>query len=58
MKAEFWLNKWKLNEIGFHQESTNECLQAFWPSVRAASGAAVLVPLCGQAPEPLTPLRR
>ena len=49
MKAEFWLNKWKLNEIGFHQESANEALQAFWPSVRAPAGGAVLVPLCGKS---------
>ncbi|MDE0680036.1 MAG: thiopurine S-methyltransferase [Gammaproteobacteria bacterium] len=49
MKAEFWLDKWKLNEIGFHQESTNESLQAHWPSVRAPAGGAVLVPLCGKS---------
>lgn len=49
MKPEFWLNKWKLNEIGFHQESTNEPLQAYWPSVRAPAGGAVLVPLCGKS---------
>lgn len=49
MKAEFWLKKWKLNEIGFHQDSTNESLQAFWPSLRAPPGGAVLVPLCGKS---------
>lgn len=49
MKAEFWLNKWKLNEIGFHQEATNEGLQKHWPSVRAPAGGAVLVPLCGKS---------
>lgn len=49
MKAEFWLDKWKLNEIGFHQESTNEALQAHWPSVRVPAGGSVLVPLCGKS---------
>ena len=49
MKAEFWLNKWKRNEIGFHQESTNEALEAQWPSVRAPEGGTVLVPLCGKS---------
>lgn len=49
MKAEFWLNKWKLDEIGFHQESTNEALQAHWPSVHVPSGGSVLVPLCGKS---------
>ena len=49
MKAEFWLGKWKLNEIGFHQESTNESLREFWPSLGAPAGGAVLVPLCGKS---------
>ena len=49
MKAEFWLNKWKLNDIGFNQESTNEALQAYWPSVQAPADGTVLVPLCGKS---------
>lgn len=49
MTAEFWLGKWERNEIGFHQESANEALKAFWPSVRAPEGGAVLVPLCGKS---------
>lgn len=49
MKAEFWLSKWALNETGFHQETTNDSLLAFWPSLRAPSGGAILVPLCGKS---------
>ena len=49
MKAEFWLRKWELGEIGFHQESTNESLQEHWPSVGAPAGGAVFVPLCGKS---------
>ncbi|MDE0488136.1 MAG: thiopurine S-methyltransferase [Gammaproteobacteria bacterium] len=49
MKAEFWLNKWELGEIAFHQESINESLQEHWPSVRAPAGGAVFVPLCGKS---------
>lgn len=49
MKAEFWLNKWQLNEIGFHQETTNEGLQEHWPSVAAPTDGSVLVPLCGKS---------
>lgn len=49
MKAEFWLNKWELGEIAFHQESINESLQEHWPAVRAPAGGAVFVPLCGKS---------
>ena len=48
MEADFWLKKWELGETGFHQESINETLQAWWPSVEAPAGSAVLVPLCGK----------
>ncbi len=49
MKAEFWLNKWELNETGFHQESANEALRAHWASVQAPAGGTVFVPLCGKS---------
>lgn len=49
MEAGFWLKKWELGETGFHQESINETLQAWWPSVEAPAGSAVLVPLCGKS---------
>ncbi len=49
MEADFWLKKWELGETGFHQESINEMLQEWWPSVKAPAGSAVLVPLCGKS---------
>ena len=49
MKAEFWLEKWESNEIGFHQETANEMLETWWPEVGAPEGGAVLVPLCGKS---------
>lgn len=49
MEAGFWLKKWELGETGFHQESINETLQEWWPSVEAPAGSAVLVPLCGKS---------
>ena len=49
MEAGFWLKKWELGETGFHQESVNESLQDWWPSVAAPAGGAVLVPLCGKS---------
>ncbi len=49
MQAEFWLRKWELGETGFHQESVNESLQDWWPSIHAPAGGAVFVPLCGKS---------
>lgn len=49
MKAEFWVKKWELGETAFHQESVNESLRDWWPSLQAPAGGAVLVPLCGKS---------
>ena len=49
MKAEFWVNKWELGETAFHQESVNESLRDWWPSLQSPAGGAVLVPLCGKS---------
>lgn len=49
MKAEFWHERWEKNEIGFHQPSFNEHMQAFTGRLGIAAGAHVLVPLCGKS---------
>ena len=52
MKKEFWINKWKNKEIGFHQENYNEYLTEFWPEI-CKDKQAVLVPLCGKTKDML-----
>ncbi|WP_166359187.1 thiopurine S-methyltransferase [Pseudomonas akapageensis] len=49
MEPEFWHKRWEQNQIGFHQEDVNPCLQRYWPGLGLASGARVLVPLCGKS---------
>ncbi|MEW6647593.1 MAG: thiopurine S-methyltransferase [Pseudomonadota bacterium] len=49
MKAEFWLERWQRNEIGFHQEEINAHLQDYWGSLQLPAGAEVFVPLCGKS---------
>lgn len=49
MKAEFWLERWQRNEIGFHQGEINAHLQDYWDRVGLKSGSEVLVPLCGKS---------
>jgi thiopurine S-methyltransferase len=48
MTPDFWTERWKKNEIGFHQKSVHELLERYWPEVGAKSGSSVLVPLAGK----------
>lgn len=49
MEPDFWHQRWQENQIGFHQESINVHLQAFWPGLGIPAGTAVFVPLCGKS---------
>jgi len=44
---EFWLDRWKTGQIGFHKEGVHPRLMEFWPTLPQAS--RVLVPLCGKS---------
>ena len=48
MDEPFWQNKWRENQIGFHQEAFNGHLQKYWPSLYGHPGKT-LVPLCGKS---------
>lgn len=49
MRAKFWLERWRKNEIGFHQTAHNELLLNFWHRLGLRPGARVFVPLCGKS---------
>lgn len=49
MEHEFWLTRWKNQEIGFHQPRVNPWLMRHWPELGLASGSRVFVPLCGKS---------
>lgn len=49
MKNEFWLDKWKLNDIGFHEQTVNADLMEFLPTLTLNAGDTVFVPLCGKS---------
>lgn len=49
MEAEFWHDRWKQKEIGFHQSAVLDLLQTHWPELSLAKGASVFVPLCGKS---------
>jgi len=49
MNPEFWLENWKNNKIGFHQQITNPYLTAFWRQLDFTAGCQVFVPLCNKS---------
>ena len=49
MTTEFWLESWKNNKIGFHQQAINSHLLSFWQQLNIALTSSVFVPLCGKS---------
>ena len=47
MDPDFWHARWAANQIGFHQQTTNNYLQQFWQA--PVQGNRILVPLCGKS---------
>ena len=45
----FWLDRWKNQEIGFHQSDFEPALDRYWPRLNLPSGSKVFVPLCGKS---------
>lgn len=49
MEKDFWLERWKQNVIGFHQNEINPDLRQHWQDLQLADGTEVFVPLCGKS---------
>lgn len=49
MQADFWLERWNLNQLGFHQTEVNPFLQTHWSALGLDRSATVFVPLCGKS---------
>ncbi len=49
MRPDFWHERWRTGQIGFHQSSADRNLTRHWPSLRLDGGSRVLVPLCGKS---------
>jgi thiopurine S-methyltransferase len=47
MEADFWHEKWKQSEQGFHQSEPNALMVEYFSALGLAPGARVFVPLCG-----------
>ncbi|MBK1722840.1 thiopurine S-methyltransferase [Thiocystis violacea] len=48
MDTEFWLERWRWREIGWHLDEINTHLQEHWPKLGLTPGTLVFVPLCGK----------
>ncbi len=49
MRAEFWLERWRTGQIGWHQPAFNAALVEHWPKLGLPEGCSVFVPLCGKS---------
>lgn len=48
MERRFWVEKWKSNEIGFHQDQPNPFLTNNFSALSLAQQSRVFLPLCGK----------
>ena len=48
MDADFWLQRWREGQIGFHRGEVMPLLEQYWPSLAVPAGSRVFVPLAGK----------
>ncbi len=48
MDADFWLQRWREGQIGFHRGEVMPLLEQYWPSLAVPTGSRVFVPLAGK----------
>jgi thiopurine S-methyltransferase len=48
MQPEFWHERWRRGEIGWHQQEINLHLQEHWPPPETTRDTRIFVPLCGK----------
>jgi thiopurine S-methyltransferase len=49
LQPEFWRERWRTGQIGFHQSAVDSRLERHWTDLELASGSRVFVPLCGKS---------
>jgi thiopurine S-methyltransferase len=49
VQPDFWLDRWRTAQIGFHQAAVDRHLKAYWPRLMLPAGSPVFVPLCGKS---------
>jgi thiopurine S-methyltransferase len=46
---EFWHDRWRMGQTGFHQTAVDRNLQRYWPDLALTVDSQVFVPLCGKS---------
>lgn len=49
MQPEFWHERWRTGQTGFHQSAIDRSLQSHWPRLKLRGASRVFVPLCGKS---------
>jgi thiopurine S-methyltransferase len=49
MQPEFWHERWRTGQIGFHQTTVDPSLERLWPRLDLDRGCRVFVPLSGKS---------
>jgi thiopurine S-methyltransferase len=49
VQPEFWHDRWRTGQLGFHKPAVDPHLTAYWPKFKLAAASSVLVPLCGKS---------
>jgi thiopurine S-methyltransferase len=49
LQPEFWHERWRTGQIGFHQRAVDRHLGRYWPELGLAAKTRVFVPLCGKS---------
>jgi thiopurine S-methyltransferase len=49
MDTDFWLQRWRNGQTGFHQDRVMPLLPKYWPNLALPTGSRVLVPLSGKS---------
>jgi len=49
VQPDFWLDRWRTAQIGFHQAAVDRHLKAYWPLLKLPANGRIFVPLCGKS---------
>jgi thiopurine S-methyltransferase len=49
LQPEFWRERWRTGQIGFHKSAVDSRLERHWAELGLAHGSRVFVPLCGKS---------
>jgi thiopurine S-methyltransferase len=49
VQPDFWLDRWRTAQIGFHQAAADRHLKSYWPQLKLPPNSRVFVPLCGKS---------